>query len=317
MFIFLFSEIGILALFIVCAMVASKRHDAARSLAVLVSAALFAWIFENLNVHQVAGRGAYSYNEKFAVFLDRVPLFIVLSWAIILWTAMQITTSSTRSLSQRICRDASLTVLLDLGFDATAIRHEFWTWHGVSLNEAWFGVPAGNFFGWLWVSIAFSYATRTLDREIKNLRTRNVLQIFVLPPLAFVAYRGLETMTSFCLAQIGWNPHFARTDALALWAFAIVFCVVVTIALLPTKAEKPNIKPNIEYSSENVGVIAMLLSHAARSSFHLFSIGGLLILPASTPFLAQQKPALLTVAGLVFVADIVYLRLLRRDFTSR
>lgn len=309
-FIFWISEIGIAALFVLCAIVAWKRHDNSRSLSVLVSAALFAWIFENLNVHQVVGRGAYSYNEKFAVFLDRVPLFIVLSWAIILWTAMQISTSGTRSLPQRICRDASLAVLLDLGFDATAIRHEFWTWHGVAFNEAWFGVPAGNFFGWLWVSVAFSYGTRALDREVPNLRARQVLQLVVLPPLAFVAYRGLETMTNFCLAQLGWNPQNARTDALALWAFAFIFCAVVLLALWPTKS-------NIEYSNkENVGVMALLLSHATRGSFHLFAIGGLLVLPVATPFLAQQKPALLAVAGLMFVADLVYWRILRR-VTSR
>ena len=315
--IFWISEIGIAALFVLCAFVAWKRRDAARSLSVLVSAALFAWIFENLNVHGVTGRGAYSYNEKFAVFLDRVPLFIVLSWAIILWTAMQIVTSSTRSLPQRVCRDASLAVLLDLGFDATAIRHEFWTWHGVALNEAWFGVPAGNFFGWLWVSIAFSYGTRVLDREVKSVRTRNILQIFILPPLAFVAYRGIETITNFGLAKIGWNPQTARTDATALWAFAMVFCVVVAIALWPTKTENSNIEPNIEYSNDNVGVIALWLAHATRWSFHAFAIGGLLVLPASTPFLAQQKPALLAVAGLMFVADLLYLRLLRRKTISR
>ena len=305
-------------MFVLCAIVASQHHDSARSLTVLVSAALFAWIFENLNVHQVIGRGAYSYNEKFAVFLDRVPLFIVLSWAIILWTAMQIATSSTRSLRQRVCRDASLAVLLDLGFDATAIRHEFWTWHGVALNEAWFGVPAGNFFGWLWVSLAFSYGTRALDRDVKNLRTRHVLQLVVLPPLMFVAYRGLETITNFGLARVGWNPQIVATDATALWAFSIVFCVVISLAFWPQKLTKPEIEySNLEETNENSGVLALWLSHATRASFHAFAIGGLLVLPASTPFLAQQKPALLGVAGLMFVADLVYLRLLRRKTISQ
>lgn len=317
-YVFWTSEIGIVVLFILCAIVASKSsgQERARGLTILLSAAIFAWIFENLNVHQISGRGAYTYNEKFVVFLDRVPLFIVLSWAIILWTAMQISDSSTRSLRQRVCRDASLAVLLDLSFDATAIRHEFWTWHGVNFNDAWFGVPAGNFFGWLWVSLAFSYGTRVLEREAKNIRLRHFLQIAVLPPVAFIGYRGLETMTNFVLACLGWDPQNPQTDALSLWAFALVFCVVIVLALWPRKKSDAGKESRVEYSNDNA--IALSFAQWARGSFHIFAVAGLLVLPQATPFLAQQKPALLAVAGFVFVLDCVYGRSLkRRSLTSR
>jgi uncharacterized membrane protein len=311
-YVFWTSEIGIVALFVLCAIVAAQMGapNRARGLTILLSAVIFAWIFENLNVHQITGRGAYSYNEKFVVFLDRVPLFIVLSWAIILWTAMQISDASSRSLRQRVCRDASLAVLLDLSFDATAIRHEFWTWHGVNFNEAWFGVPAGNFFGWLWVSLAFSYGTRVLEREIKNIRVRHVLQIVVLPPIAFIGYRGLETTTNFVLALLGWNPQNPQTDALSLWAFALVFCVIIILALWPTKESDSIEEANI--GSSNSTDFTLRFSQWARESFHIFAVAGLLVLPLWTPFLAQQKPALLAVAGFVFVLDWVYSRALQR-----
>ena len=148
--------------------------------------------------------------------------------------------------------------------------------------------------------------------------------MFALPPLAFVGYRGLETTTNFCLAQLSWNPQIAATDALALWAFAVVFCAVVALALWPsktqseieTKVEDSEIESantqsaNIEYSI--CGVSVLLFSRMARASFHAFAIGGLLILPSSTPFWAQQKPALLAVAGFVLIADLVYERFLSR-----
>jgi hypothetical protein len=58
--------------------------------------------------------------------------------------------------------DWILAISLDLAFDAIAIRMGLWTWRGIGPTDGWFGVPAGNFYSWLFVTLAFSSLTRWL-----------------------------------------------------------------------------------------------------------------------------------------------------------
>ncbi len=332
--VYLLSEIGMVSLFGICLVFAwrNRKHDNARDLSLLVSSAIFAAIFENLNVIQVSGRGSYSYNSGFHAFVGEVPLFVVLAWSVILWTAMQIGDATRLQWPQKIACDALLATLLDLGFDATAIRHGFWNWHGVAFDQAWFGVPAGNFFGWLFVSLVFSLSVRTLDWLIQH-RTigasfRCCVQIVAVPPLGFGLYRALENTNNALLKMGGWNPQNPQTDTLALTVFAIQFLALTLWVLWQKRAktEHPNARnanseianaenanaknANIEYSIYRKSVLAF--AHACRVSFHVFAVLGLLALPFS-PLLAQQKPALLAVAGFVGVVDWFFVRrLLRR-----
>lgn len=312
--VFWLSEIGIGGLFAVCVTlsICNFKRDQARNLGIAISSAVFAAIFENLNVLQVHGRGSYSYNEAFHVFIAEVPLFVILAWSVIFWTAMQLCDATNLRTRHKILGDAVLVVLLDLGFDATAIRHDFWFWHGVKFNEAWFGVPAGNFFGWLFVALVFSFLTRGLNVLVAKQKLkphfRAPIQLFMVPPLAFVFYRAVENSNNFVLTLFGWRASSPQTDKIALIFFFVQFLV---LALWTLTARRKT--ANIEYSKFTP---TALFARSCRVFFHGFAILGLLVLPASTPFLATQKPALLAVAGFVCWLDWFYEKRLRAAKTT-
>ena len=347
--VYLLSEIGVALLFSLCFAFAwrNRKRDNARALGILVSAALFAALFENLNVLQIHGRGSYSYNARFHVFIGQVPLFIILAWAVILWTAMQISDAAPLCRRDKIAWrtmacDAVLAVLLDLSFDATAIRHGFWNWHGVAFNQAWFGVPAGNFFGWMFVALTFSFCHRVLDWCVQtsklNTQFRFWIQIILLPPFAFVCYRLIENSNNAVLRLFGWDPENASSDNLALGVFLAQFFALMLWSswrrVSPNRDRKEagwnGNKPaslrsrsgetaaksvaaksaaaNIEYS--NGDGQALLFARLCRVFFHVFAVCGLFALPAS-PLLTQQKPAILAVAGFVCLLDWLYEKRLR------
>lgn len=381
------AEWGVIALFAVCARQAfaawrsrnGRESDGGRALGILLSAAIYAWIFEDLNVRRGGGRGAYSYNDHFSFFIDQVPLFIVLAWAVILWTSMRFSDaanaqgsapheyscdgpetsgaaaetfqsaafdqtkrdSSMNALTRQrlrhgarlVASDAALAVLLDISFDATAIRHNFWFWHGVKLDEAWFGVPAGNFFGWLLVSLCFAGLTRALSmlfaRQVMRPRfdSRGIAQqmngahfsaqLFGVPVVAFALYRGLESALNFFLLLLG-----ASGDRASLIAFFVLFCLTVLIAKAPRGQQRLQFSAAQDAFHRNApdanaisgGFLARAIGFGmrllrggdivfwVRSSFHAFAVIGLLMLPW-TPLLERQSPALLGIAGLVCVLD--------------
>ncbi len=290
----LVAEAGIIALFGFCLRAAWREHhsDGGRGIARLFSAALFATIFEDLNVRQISGRGSYFYNDKFLLDIDQVPLFIILAWAVILWGAMRISDAAPLRETARIGNDAILAVLLDLGFDVTAIRHEFWTWRGFAFNEAWFGVPAGNFFGWLWVSLAFS----ALSRALWHLKPRGTLwwQIIVVPPLGFLLYRAVETGTNDLLAALHWT-----SDRASLMAFFAVFALLSgAIAVTPKR--------------QPVKSLRQRLPHGSRVAFHAFAVLGLVALPSDAPG-GAQKLILLPLAALIWALDALWQKRILKD----
>jgi uncharacterized membrane protein len=249
---------------------------------------LFATIFEDLNVRGLSGRGSYFYHNAFLLDIDRVPLFIILAWAVILWGAMRISDAAPLALKARIGSDAVLAVLLDLSFDATAIRHEFWTWRGFAFDQAWFGVPAGNFFGWLWVSLAFAM----LSRLLWQWKPRGVIamQLLLVPPLGFVLYRGLEGATNFLLLRAGWT-----SDGASLMAFFVVFALITLAVAVTPKSEKKT--PATRVIKE-----VLPLVHGSRAAFHGFAVLGLLALPAQVPE-SEHRPVLLVLAVVIAAFD--------------
>lgn len=283
--VFLLSEFGIIALFVACLVVAGRgrKTDGGRGVTLLLSAALFATLFEDLNVRQLNGRGSYFYNDRFLLNIDQVPVFIILAWAVILWGAMQISDATPLPAWARVASDGILAVFLDLGFDVTAIRHEFWTWRGFSFEQAWFGVPAGNFFGWLWVSLAFSF----LSRLLWHYKPRGAVwwQLFLVPPFGFLLYRAIENTTNFLLSAL----HLTG-DRAALMAFFLVFALISgAVAVTPKKATPKR---------DSLSTFA----HHSRAAFHLFAVCGLLALPNGAAGTAQ-RPLLLLLALLIWAGD--------------
>ena len=294
------AEFGVGVLWLACFWTAwRERRDQNAGAAILVSAAAFAWLFEEWNLLRLDGRGSYSYNAGFWLFLDRVPLFIVLSWSLILWGAMRLCDDNgcdgSGFFMARVGRAAALAVWLDLGFDATAIRHRFWFWHGVGFDQAWFGVPAGNFWGWLQVALAFAFCTRALQQLWTNKRLQQrrdlqiVAQLLLVPACSFALYATLDAGTNALFKAV------RASDAAQLWAFFAAFGVVAVVGVFVPRSETKSLP------------VALSVARWSRVGYHGFAVLGLLILPA-VGLLRVQKWPLLALAIAVWVLDEVYRR---------
>ena len=119
----------------------------------LVSAATFGLLLEEGD--QLIFE-TYHYSPDFLLTIDRAPLVIGLTWALIIAGAMRITDALGVRRRYAPFVDSMLAISLDLGFDAIAIRMGLWTWRDIGPTDGWFGVPAGNFYAWLFVTLAFS-----------------------------------------------------------------------------------------------------------------------------------------------------------------
>ncbi|NJD77399.1 MAG: carotenoid biosynthesis protein [Candidatus Methanoperedens sp.] len=101
----------------------------------------------------------YTYGRDFLLMVQDVPIGIGLGWAAIIYSAMETSDRLGIPASLRPLFDTLLALNIDLSMDAIAIRAGFWNW---SNGGAWFGVPYGNFFGWICVVFFFSLTARWL-----------------------------------------------------------------------------------------------------------------------------------------------------------
>lgn len=136
----------------------------------LIGGLLFGLLLEAVNVRM----GAYHYG-RFLVMLGEIPLAIGVGWAVIIYTAMA--TSDRLGLTPwtRPPADALLALNIDLAMDTIAIRlgEGMWVWHwrdpAMRWSGGWFGVPFGNFYGWLYVVLFYSAFVR-LSRYVGERR---------------------------------------------------------------------------------------------------------------------------------------------------
>jgi hypothetical protein len=109
--------------------------------------------------------GSYAYNQGFFIKIGSVPVAIALAWAMIITSSMFM--SDRLGIPARLApfADAVFAILLDLSLDAIAIRQGLWHWN-IPLHAGFFGVPAGNYYGWLFVAFGFSAWTRWLRAHV-------------------------------------------------------------------------------------------------------------------------------------------------------
>ena len=162
--VFLFLEVAATVLFIGAALAALRRGRL--PFLELLSAAAFGLLLEEGDqlIFQT-----YHYSPDWMLVLDRAPVVIGLTWALLIAGAMRITDALGVRRWTAPFVDAVLVIMLDLAFDAVAIRMGMWTWVGVGPDQGWFGVPAGNFYAWLFVTLGFSLLSRWL-RDISARR---------------------------------------------------------------------------------------------------------------------------------------------------
>ncbi|GEM_PF-4380471 len=118
----------------------------------LIYSLVFSTVFELLGLLS----NGYTYNQNFSFSIFNLPLFVVLSWSIIIVTSYTLVSKITthRLTKALIC---SLSVIsVDLVFEAPSVAIGLWKWTNFS-NSLFANINPYNFIGWLIVSFLFVY----------------------------------------------------------------------------------------------------------------------------------------------------------------
>jgi hypothetical protein len=204
-----FIDLGLILFFLIAICIAKKY----KKLDILFYSTLFALLFENLNIilfHSTTG--SYFYSNNF-IMIFKVPLFVILSWGIIILTSFIIAEKITKDKFKMIFLIPLLTIILDLAFESSAIANNLWTWNAIIYN-GFLTIPAENFIGWLLVSFSFSLSYMYLKQNYKW------LSIF-LSYILFILFTIIPFTISelFSLSNIGKMILFFILSLIFLFVF--------------------------------------------------------------------------------------------------
>ncbi|HEY8491434.1 MAG TPA: carotenoid biosynthesis protein [Dehalococcoidia bacterium] len=280
-----------LLLFLLAALHAARQGR--RPLLEILSAAAYGVLLEEADILLFQ---SYAYSDRFLLTIDRVPVVIGLVWAVILSTSMRMTDVLGLSGRAAPLADALWAVMLDLAFDAVAIRLGLWSWR-IPLDAGYFGVPAGNFYAWIFVAASFSLCTRWLRARTAGRLARAWWQLAAPLP----AYAGLALSLLPYLALRRWAFPGEANGYQIVAAVAALFAVVVARALL--RRDRAPRRPE-------------LAAPVLRLPIHAYFLAALFSLR-----LHRTEPVLLAVAAGVAALELALalpsLRLLRKPAGAR
>jgi hypothetical protein len=291
--VFLFLEVAASVLFVGAAVAALRRGRL--PFLELISAAAFGLLLEEGDqlIFQT-----YHYSEDWMLVIDRAPVVIGLTWALLIAGAMRITDALGVRRWTAPFVDAVLVIMLDLAFDAVAIRMGMWTWVGIGPDQGWFGVPAGNFYAWLFVTLGFSLLSRWLrDRAAARPRLE-WLQLLV-PIPAFVVL--LASIVPFAMIM----ELTSAEPGGGLWLFGLTLAAFVAIAWRGTFGAG-----RLAPDGAGAAIVDLRLAFFTRFSMHGFFLVALLVMGIAT-----ELPMLLVTSVGLLAADVWVSRLVdhRRD----
>lgn len=285
---FLGLELAAAVFFVLAAWLALRRGR--MPVLELVSAAMFGLLLEEGD--QLIF-GTYEYASGFVLSLDRAPLVIGLTWAVIIAGAMRITDALGVRRRWAPFVDSVLAIMLDLAFDAIAIRIGLWTWRDhvtgtpLSSEAAWFGVPAGNFYAWLFVTFGFSLLTRWLrDRAPRGSRMEWLQLLVPIPAFAIL----LLSLVPFTVLQ----PFVDPTPGGGMLMFLVTFAAFLAASAWAVWGPDRG-RPN----GETTAILDIRLTFVTRAAIHLFFLGALVV-----SGLAPRLPVLLAVALVLLAAEL-------------
>ncbi|HEX7196513.1 MAG TPA: carotenoid biosynthesis protein [Candidatus Limnocylindria bacterium] len=275
-------ELGAAAFFVVAGWLALSRGRL--PFLELASAAAFGLLLEEGD--QLIF-GTYHYSSDFVLAIDRAPIVIGLTWALIIAGAMRITDALGVRRRYAPFVDSVIAISLDLAFDAVAIRMGLWTWRGIGLEDGWFGVPAGNFYAWLFVTLGFSLVTRWLRHAARQRPMLEWLQLLVPIPAFALLLAGL---VPFTILQALLDP--APGGGLALFGITLAgFVAVSAWAVWGPDRGVPD--------GAAEAILDLRLAFATRIAIHVVFLAALLWLGV-----ADQAPILLGVALVLLGAEL-------------
>ena len=159
-----------------------------------------------------------------------IPLCIGAGWGIILYTARLFSDALRLPLLAAAAFDALLALNIDLSMDVVAYRlhmwHWFWTDTSQSLTSQWFGIPYGNFNGWITVVFCYSAFSRTFERLMARFHLGNITKRSFIALLALVfslaTLFGTENYLYPFLIQ-----HFGITSGIRLSLIVISLLLIL------------------------------------------------------------------------------------------
>ena len=236
----------------------------------------------------------YHYSPHFLLTIDRAPIVIGLTWALIIAGAMRITDALGVRRRYAPFVDAILAISLDLAFDAIAIRVGLWTWRGIGPNDGWYGVPAGNFNAWLWVTLAFSLMSRWLRDGAVGHPRREWLQLLVPIPAYLILLVG---MMPFAYLRPVLDPQPGGGLEIFLVSLAVFGAVAAFGVWGPGRASA---------DGERSAMLDLRVAFTSRIAIHTFFLTALVLLG-----LVPRVPMLLAVALVLLALELPLSRLVR------
>ncbi len=263
----------------------------------LVSAAVFGILLEEGD--QLIFE-SYGYSQHFILTIDRAPVVIGLTWALIIAGAMRITDALGVRRRYAPFVDSILAISLDLAFDAVAIRMGLWHWNDIGLRQGWYGVPAGNFYAWLFVTLAFSTVTRWLRDAAARRRALEWLQLLVPVPAYAILLGGLIPFVIL-------KPLTDSSPGGGLPVFAGALLLFTGLSALgiwgPERAE-----PN----GQRTAMLELGISFATRLAIHLFFLASLIVMGV-----VSSAPLLAGVAVVLLLGELPLARLVQQRWAGR
>jgi carotenoid biosynthesis protein len=241
----------------------------------------------------------YHYSADWFVTIDRAPVVIGLTWALIIAGAMRLTDALGVRRRYAPFVDAVLAISLDLAFDAIAIRMGLWTWRGIGPADGWFGVPAGNFYSWLIVTLAFSSLTRWLRDASARRRALEWLQLAVPLPAFGLLLAGIVPFAIL-------HPIVDPRPGGGMLIFVIVLAAFLAVASRGVWGPD-RMRPD----GERLAILDLGLALGTRVAIHGFFITALVLIGA-----AWDLPVLLLAALVLLAAEWPLGRLVHARHTA-
>ena len=223
------TELCMYALFVLCMIHALKQGLS--HVCYLLGGLLFGLILEYVNVNSDMG---YVYGQFMVMFGKaplNIPLCIGIGWGIIMYSSRLFTDAFGLPLWTSVALDTLLAINIDLGMDTVAYRLHMWHWNwsGTGLNPLkadWFGIPFGNFFGWLMVVFFYSSFSRLLEKAFALQRSGKIFQT-ILVPLVSVILSQVVLYVMLVYVDKFLYEYFGITPMQRFVAFLLVLLVMV------------------------------------------------------------------------------------------
>ncbi len=235
----------------------------------------------------------YHYSSNFVLTLDRAPIVIGLTWALIIAGAMRITDALGVRRRYAPFVDAVLAISLDLAFDAIAIRVGLWTWRGIGADRGLVRCPRRQL-------LRLVVGDARLQRP-DPLAPRVCEQ----PAAARLAAAGAadpglrHPARRTCTVR---HPASDRRSASRRRALALRrgtrpgFVAVAAYGVFGPDRAEPN--------GERLAIVELRVAFASRIAIHGFFLGALIVLG-----LAPSVPVLVVVALVLLAAELPLARL--------